>query len=447
MKEVKTIGKEYTTKELIKFASGPVTTQILLSLLMSLDDGLFISRFIGPEGLAAFSILYPMFTIFEALICLSLASSTYCSSLMGEKRNNDANNAFSQTIVISIVFALGLTIVCKIFINPILNILGCTELLWPYCNEQFNAQIYFIALAFVARIFTAFYIVAGKPKVATVTSLVVAVVNVLFDYIFVVRMRLGMAGTAYANGIGHLINIIYGIYFFTRKDAEVKLVKPSYGLKVLIPKLIKIGLPRTITSLTISITSIVGHRIILIYANEIALTANSIINSLQFMFMSGYFGLADALSPLIGYAYGERNSQKLKRIIKQYLEITLGLTVMIVGLYIVFKKPLVWLYLSDKVTKELVDMINYGLMIAPYVFIFLGFSAFGQTIFTDTQNSKIATFLTTIENVVFSNLAVIIIPYFFGIKGYWYCLLVSEFLTAIVTYIVITKYKYKFENL
>lgn len=447
MNEVKTIGKEYTTKELIKFVSGPVVTQILLSLLMSLDDGLFISRFIGPEAMAAFSILYPMFTIFEALICLSLASSTYCSSLMGEKRNKDANSAFSSTIFISIIFALGITVICKLLINPILNVLGCTELLWTYCNEQFNAQIWFTVTAFITRIFTAFYIVAGKPKVATTTSLVAMVVNVLFDYIFVVRMGLGMAGTAYANGIGHIVNIIYGIYFFTRKDSEIKLVKPNYDLKVLIPKLIKIGLPRTITSLTISITSIVGHRIILVYANEMALTANSIINSLQFMFMSGYFGLADALSPLISYAYGEKNSIKLKHVIKQYLEITIGLTVIIIGLYIVFKKPLVWLYLSDKVTKELIDMINYGLMIAPYVFIFLGFSAFGQTIFTDTQNSGIATFLTIIENVVFSNLAVIIIPYFYGIKGYWYCLLVSEFLTSIVTYIMIKKYKYKFENL
>lgn len=447
MEETKTIGKEYSTKELIKFVSGPIATQILLSLLMSLDDGLFISRFIGPEALAAFSVLYPMFTIFEALICLFLASSTYCSSLLGEKKNKEANSAFSTSIVLAIFFALGVTIITKIFINPILDILGCTKLLWPYCNQQFNAQIWFTVTAFLTRIFTAFYIVAGKPKVATITSIVAMVVNVLFDYIFVVRMKLGMAGTAYANGIGHIVNIIYGLYFFTRKDVEIKLVKPNYDLKVLILKLMKIGLPRTITSLTISITSIIGHRIILIYSDETALTANSIINSLQFMFMSGYFGLADAISPLIGYAYGEKNSPKLKRVIKQFLEITFGLSIIIVGLYIVFKKPLVWLYLNEKVTQELIDMINYGLMIAPYAFIFLGFSVFGQTIFTDTQNSSIATFLTVMENVVISNLTVIIIPYFFGIKGFWYCFLITEVLTSIVTYITLKKYRYKFENL
>ena len=44
MSETKTIGKEYTTLELIRFVSSPVLTQFALSLLQTLDDGLFLSR-------------------------------------------------------------------------------------------------------------------------------------------------------------------------------------------------------------------------------------------------------------------------------------------------------------------------------------------------------------------------------------------------------------------
>lgn len=445
MEDIKTIGKDYSITQLIKFVSAPIATQILFSLLMSLDDSLFISRFVGTEGLAAFSILWPVFMVFDSVTCIFSSSATFCSTLLGEKKNDEAYRAFGTTTLLAAVFGLFCTIIIKIFINPILTILGCTDLLWPLCMDQFKIQCWFVGTSFVSRLFTTFYVVAGKPKIATITTLISTVLNVLFDYVFVGVLNMGMSGTAYANGIGHIFNIIFGLIFFTRKNCEVKLGKPDYNLKELVPTIIKIGIPRTATSLALSLNSIIAHRILLVYSTETALSANSIVNSLQFMFMSGFFGLSDSISPIISYAYGEKNTKKLKRIIKQFLQITIGLSVVIVCLYILAKKPLVSLYMNENATKELEEMTNYGLKIAPYAFLFLGIAVYGQTIFTCIQSNKIATFLTIMENVVFSNITVILLPIWFGLNGYWFSFILTEALTTIVTIFTILKYKNKFE--
>lgn len=449
MENVKTIGKDYTITQLIRFVFSPVITQILLSLLMSLDDSLFITRFIGTEGLAAFSILWPVFMFFDSISCIFTAAATYCSGLMGEKKNEEAYSAFSTTAILACVFGLVCTIVIRIFIKPILSLLGCTQMLWPLCMDQYRVQCWFISTSFVSRLFSTFYVVAGKPKVATFTTLVSTILNVFFDYLFTGVLRIGMAGTAYANGIGHIFNIIFGLYFFTRDECEVKLGKPNCSPKVLVPTLIKIGFPRTATNLAMSVNSIISHRVLLAYSDETALSANTIVNTIQYMFMAGYFGLADSISPIICYAHGEKNVTKLKRTIKQYFQITLGLTAFIIVLYLVITKPLLNVYLGAGNDLRLRQMCEYGLRISPYAFIFFGLTINGGTIFTNTLNSKVSTFITIMENVVFSNLTVIGLPYLFGINGYWYSFIVTEALTSILTIILLIKkrhYLYIYEK-
>lgn len=447
MEKTKTIGKDFTLTQLVKFVASPIATQILFSLLMSLDDSLFISRYIGPEGLAAFSIIWPIFMFFDSIVAIFSSAATYCSNLLGEKKNEEAYSAFSTTAIVALVFGLICSLVIRIFINPIFKFLGCTDLLWPLCMAQFSVQCWFIATSFVSRLFTTFYVVAGKPRVATFTTITSTLLNVFFDWLFVGKLQLGMAGTAYANGIGHLFNIIFGLYFFTREECEVKLGKPNTKLNVLIPTIVKIGFPRTATSIAVSLNSIITHRVLLIYSNETALSANSIINSLQFMFMSGFFGLSDSISPIIGYAYGEKNSEKLKRVIKQFLQITLGLSVCIIVLYVVFKKPLVSLYMNEKVTEELQSMIDYGLKIAPFAFVFFGITVYTTTVFTDIQDAKNATIISILENVVFANGCVLLLPYLFGLNGIWYCFLVSEALTAIIASIMMIRNKNQLNQL
>ena len=54
--EVKTIGKDYTLAGLARYVAAPVITQFALSMLQTLDDSLFLSRYVGTEALAAFSL-------------------------------------------------------------------------------------------------------------------------------------------------------------------------------------------------------------------------------------------------------------------------------------------------------------------------------------------------------------------------------------------------------
>ena len=132
-----TIGKDFTLKELIAFVSAPVFTRMLVSLLSTLDDSLFHSRYCGQDALAAFSVAFPWFMIMDAVGMLCSAVATSCSIKMGRKQNEEAKSDFTTMCISTFVIGLFFLLVMTFFRRPILVALGETDVLLPHADTYF----------------------------------------------------------------------------------------------------------------------------------------------------------------------------------------------------------------------------------------------------------------------------------------------------------------------
>ena len=56
---------------------------------------------------------------------------------------------------------------------------------------------------------------------------------------------------------------------------------------------------------------------------------------------------------------------------------------------------------------------------------------------TSLGNIKSSTFITILQEVLFSNLTVVLLPLLFGVKGVWFSFLAGNVLTLIFTIIVV----------
>ena len=135
---VSTIGREFTLPQLFRFVAPPVFTRLLVSLLSTLDDSLFVSRFLGPNALAAFSVAMPWFMFVDAIGMLMSSVSVVCSIKMGQKKNEEAKSDFTTSILMSFFFGCCLTLFLVFFIRPVLRFLGETEILMPYAISFFR---------------------------------------------------------------------------------------------------------------------------------------------------------------------------------------------------------------------------------------------------------------------------------------------------------------------
>ncbi|MBR5754279.1 MAG: hypothetical protein IKX97_00425 [Erysipelotrichaceae bacterium] len=425
MEETKTIGKDYTLMELARFCLPTIVNETFISLLYTIDDGLFISRYIGPNALAAFSILLPVFMLHGAISSLFGGVSMLASYKMGEKKIKEAESDFTCIVLFMLVLGVFVGAVERIFIRQLLKILGCTELIYPHAEAFLKVGALYTPLTLVSNTFMRFYVPAGKPKMQLFSSVVNVSLNVFLDWYFVAYLGVGMVGTAYANMIAVVVMIIIALIFFSGRHCELGFARPQSRLVPLIKESSKYGISSFLSNLSVGLGTIVSNYAVLHWGSEQYLAAYSIVNNIQFVFIGSFFGLLGTTGPLISYAFGEKNREKLNRLFRQLVILLAMLSGAIIMLFVVFGPMIAELYISES-ARDSKDLINLGMSIAPYSFVFFGYNVAARMTFSALGNHKASAILTFLSEVFFSNLFVVMLPMLFTIKGIWFSFLITN---------------------
>lgn len=439
MSEIKTntIGKMFTMPELIKFVAAPVVSKLFMSLLSTIDDSLFISRYCGQNALAAFTIATPWFMIIDAVVMVICAVSSKCSMLMGEKKNDEANSSFTTMVLTSLVIGAFFTLILSLFKIPILKFLGATDELLPYISDYMNVSRFYIPLLIVTNMFGRFYVIAGKPKVSMITSMVQIACNLFFDWLLIAKMGIGIVGAAYGNLAGFVLLTIIGVVFYSNKNREIHFAKPLGNPKELYKSVWKLGRSQGLTSISISLNTFLTNTILLKTGGETLVAGYTVVSNVQFMFMNAFFGFIGSISPIASYAYGERNPEKLANICKKSTILIEGLSLVVSLFIVIFKNPILYLYFPTEESAMVKQMASTGLSVTPFVYFIFSFNILVQELLIAVGNHKTSAFLSILENIVFGNLATIILPLLFGQDGIWYMFIAGELVTFIITLYVV----------
>ena len=438
-KSINTIGKDYSNWELIRFVASPVATNFVMSLLQNIDDGLFLSRFVGADALAAFNLCFPIFMLIDAFAMMLCSISTYCATKMGEGRNKEANSVFTTITLVMFGFGVAITLLMFVGLEPLIRFLGVTDKLFPYAWSFFSISRWYVPLSMLSYIYSRFYVIAGKPKFTTVTMLMSAFCNFFFDWLFMVQLQLGIKGSALANLIAQIAVNIFGLIFYSSDRAEVHFAKPAGNVLYLIGTTIRFGFADMMTSFAIALNAFVSNQVLLKMGGEMLVSAVSIANGVQFSFANGFFGLMGATSPLVSYAFGEKKSDKLSRVMKQILLISGILLLVVLCMYYFGKDLYLGLYLSGNETPEYRALLSDGLWYAPFSYPFLFFNVYVQVMFMAVSRPRSSTVLSFLENILFCNLTILVMPKLLGITGVWLSLTVAELMTVLFSAIFFFK--------
>ncbi|MDO4197740.1 MAG: MATE family efflux transporter [Erysipelotrichaceae bacterium] len=438
---INTIGKDFTLTQLIAFTAGPVFTNLLVSVLQTLDDSLFISRYCGQDALAAFSVSFPFFMLMDAIGMVLSAVSVGCSIKMGQKKNDEANSDFTTVTIITFLSGLAFSIILFFFGEPILRLMGETDILMPYALTYVRISLYTLPLLMTGYVFSRFYVIAGKPQYAVITTAMATFINLFFDWLFIVVMKMGIAGTALANSINYVTVFVFSMFVFANPKQEVHFVKPESKIWPLLKSTFLYGRSQFITSLSISVNGFIANNVQLALGGEVFVAAYTIVTNVQWLFMNSYFAFLGTVSPIVSYAYGEKNAPKLSKTFRQIFILVTLLMIMIVIIFVSGKDLIMLLYLTEESNPAIRDIINYGVKIVPYGFLFFGYNVMVQELATSVGNTKTSMILSMIQHILVQNVLMLAIPYIFGVNGIWFVFTVTQIITLFFSLYVINAYK------
>lgn len=159
----------------------------------------------------------------------------------------------------------------------------------------------------------------GHSLYSTIGQIVGAVINIILDPIMIYGIgpvpEMGVKGAAYATVIGQVVSALLLFIFHLRLNKEfehgMKYMKPEVSI---IKEIYAIGLPAIIAQALMSIMVYVMN--LILKFSPSAQTAYGLFYKVQQFVLFLAFGLRDAITPIIAFAYGMHNKKRIQDGIK-----------------------------------------------------------------------------------------------------------------------------------
>ncbi len=435
------LGKGKVSETLIKL-SVPATIGMIVMGLYNLVDTIFVGRGGGVLAIAGIAIAFPIQMVISAVgQMIGIGGASLVSRSLGEKDYDKAKKAIGNSISSAIIISIIITIFGMMFLEEILKIFGATENILPYAKDYMSV----IMLGSIFFIFgmTSNNIIRseGKAKVAMFSLLISAGLNIILDPIFIFTFGMGIKGAAIATVISQAFAAIFlSFYYFTNKELKLEL-KDFIIEKKVIFQVFSVGSSAFARQVGGSVTAIVVNNALRVYGGDLAISVYGAVNRLLMFTFMPMFGIVQGVMPMVGFAYGAKNSSRIKETLKLSIKIT---TIMSIGSYLllmIFPKELIGIFSSDK---ELAKLGVEAMRIIVFVFPTIGFQVIAASLFQAIGKALPSFVLSSSRQILFLIPFVLILSKMFGLKGIWLAFPLADALSFIVTSIM---YKREMSNI
>lgn len=434
------ISKDFRLFSLLRFALPSMVMMVFMSLY-TIVDGIFISRFIGSNALSAANIVYPVLSLLIALgVMFATGGSALIARKMGEGNTQEAREDFSLITLVGVLLSLLLMVIGFVGLTPICRMLGATDILLADCQTYLGILLLFSVPCILQILFQTFFVTAGKPTLGLVLTIAGGVANTVLDYLFMGPFQMGIAGAAYATGIGQLIPAAAGIiYFLFIRNGSLYLVKPRFRIQTLFKSCTN-GSSEMVTNISNAVVTYLFNIVMLEYLGEPGVAAITIVLYGQFLFNALYMGFSMGAAPIISYNYGRQNVTLLKRVFK----ICIGFIVVssaIVTAFALIASPVI-VEIFTPVGSSTYEIAKDGFFLFSFNFLFAGINIFSSALFTAFSDGPVSAAISFARTFVFLVASILLLPKIFGVNGIWFSVPVAEAITLFLSiYFLISRHK------
>lgn len=424
--------------DFFRFIIPSVAAQWVFSLY-TMVDGLFVARGVSEIALTAVNISMPyIMALYAVSILFAVGTSTVVAIMLGEKKGKKANEVFSQNIFLLTVFSIVITVLVMLNLRPIALFLGATDVNMEYVLDYLGAIAPFSGLFILSYSFETIIKTDGYPKMATFIVAAGSLLNVVLDYLMVMRLHMGIRGAALATGVSHVALIAMYLFHFCGKNGVIKFTRFHLDIP-LIWREIKNGIPSGITELSPGLIIFLFNQAIIHFLNENALVSYTIISYVNSLAVMTMVGIAQGYQPLISYYYGKKHMHKCGRLFRY------GILAVVVS-SLAF--TIVCMTGTEHIVRLFISSANSGLIsysvrvfrIFTLSFLLAGYNVVIGAYFTAVERPAAATLISLARGMVMLALSLLLMTWLLGGAGIWWSPLVSEILSLLLTLALLLPY-------
>ncbi len=313
------LGYEKIGKLLTSYAV-PSIIALIINSLYNMVDQIFIGQGVGFLGNGATNIIAPIATITIAIATLfGDGLAAFFSLSLGKGEGEKAAKGLGTSIIFGGIFGIIWTVLAFAFLKPLCLIFGATENILPYALDYGRIIVIGFTFQIVGNTINSAIRTDGSPRYAMLSMMIGAVLNIILDPIFIFVFHWGVEGAAIATIISQLFGLLFNIAYLFRMKT-IKLSRQSFTLDIRTAgRIASLGFASGANNLTSTVVAFVSNNLMTKYGTlspygaDIPLTTFGLCMKVSMLAFSIGIGVASGSQPIIGFNYGARKYDRVKK--------------------------------------------------------------------------------------------------------------------------------------
>ncbi len=436
------LGTEKVGRLLRQFAI-PCIFSLIISCLYNIVDQIFVGNGVGYLGNAATGVIFPITVVgWGASLFFGDGAAAALSVSLGRNETENIHRSVGNSILFS--FLSGVVIIAIAYLggDSLLRLIGATDANIELA-EAYGFIIYaMMPLALVQNTLASIIRADGSPKYAMGAMLVGAVLNIIGDPIAIFVLDLGIRGAAYATILGQFVSFLICVLYL-KKSKSFKLSLNSFRLDFkLLKRVMSLGTSSFLTQLSIVVITVINN-ILLVkygalseYGADIPLAAFVVIMKLFQIVLNIAIGIAAGAQPIVGYNYGAKKYDRVKKLLKLILISTAAVCLICTAMFELVPTLFIKLFGTD--SELYTQFASLCLRIYLSLIVFTCLQKVCSIFLQSIGHAKTAAPLSILRDV-FLIIVSLLAPMVWGVTGIFWAAPIADILAIAITAVVMIR--------
>lgn len=416
-------------KSLYQYIAPNILAMVGMSCYI-LADTFFIATSQGTNGITALNLALPIYGLIFAIGSMIGTGSAIRYTLAKATGQQEAKKYFSNALIwdaiVSVIFiAAGL-----FFPGQVMRVMGADAVIEAIGIPYIRIVLCFTPFFMMNYAFTAFVRNDNAPHIAMAATLLSSLFNIVFDYVFMFPLGMGMTGAALATAVSPIVSILICMVHYLSPKSSVSFHFMVPSVKMLISSC-SLGVVAFVGEIASAVTTMVFNFVLLGLDGNTAVAAYGVIANTALVGTAIFNGVSQGLQPLASEAHARGEEHEKHQILVKSIVTGIILSIVLIGG--------VWFFASDITSafnsEQSAQLAAYAI---PGIRIyFIGFFAAGINIIcagflSATDHAKESSIVAISRGIIAIIIFALVLPIFLGITGVWLAFPAAEAVTLLL---------------
>ena len=411
------LGTEKINKLILKFATPTILSMLTVSLY-NLVDQIFVGHALGYIGNAAINVSFPINIIVMGFaLLIGDGTATYIAINLGAGHREEADKAISQSVILLFIISVITVSLFYIFMEPMLNLFGCTALMLPYAMEYSKSIILGVPFLIFSCGMNPSIRVDGSPRYAMIAMMAGCALNFVLEPLFIFGLDMGLTGSAIGTVISQLFSAILVLAYFPRLRT-FRFERQNIRLHGKLPiKVMKLGLSSLTLNCCQIVNVVINNNLLVYYGSMSSLGAEAVLAAMgatqkvAILSTNVTTGIGIGSQPIIAFNRGALNFGRVRECYFSALKMAVAFSAVVLVLTRIFPVQIMHIFGDDTP-----GFMTFGIAVLEIWMLTIMLSAF-QDVSTSFFQSIGCPFLAM--TIPLARRILLILPLSYVLPQYW----------------------------